>query len=1508
MTRSFLLRTLLVTIIAVSCLAPTFLRAEPWSVPDPSKMVAIQPVSPEKLAHSVRPAGKDGNIVRFSPAPHVSTYRLGLLVNPEASPGENYFPAQINQYVLFVIYYDFTLNCEQGTIITFSDILEKIPPTHGLIATNGNNTVPVTAGPEAGACAGNVYKGTPVYYEWTDTSHASYQDAFQLIILGTAIDNYTASIDATEPDKDLGKTCPRCADPISVANGNVYEEVTDYQTADGRLAFTRSYNSLSSPSTYAKTLGWRWRSNYDRYLHILLSNDILTGALIERPDGQIQSFTYNGSTFTSDSDISATLVLNSAGEYVYTDPDDTVETYNVISYFQGQLTQIVARGGYTTNLAYNSDNTLASVTDMYGRSLTFGYTSGMLTSLVTAEGTDITYGYATYASATSSGNALATVAYPTTPATGLTYQHSYVSDTSWITAVIDEDGNTYASWTYDQNGRGLSSQLAGGANLTTVSYDDSGSGSGMVARTVTNALGVADTYSFTLLQNVPKVSSISRASTATTAAATRSFTYDANGYLASSTDWNGYLTSFVNDARGDPTSEVEASGTSVARTTTTVWDAVWHQPDSVATQNLTTTYVYGTLGNVASRRDVASGLSRTWSYVWTNGNLTKVTGPRTDVSQVTRFTYDSTGGLASVIDAVGNVTRYTNTPGGLPTVQTDPNGVVSRFTYDGRQRLLTRALSTAAGTLTTSFAYDPAGNAIKTTLPDGSYLAYGYDAAHRLTMLADPLGSVIGYTLDALGDRTATAIGKSGGAATWQDSATFDALGRKIVDVQGAGQTTSYTYDPQSQLLTTTDPLSRVTTQVPDALGRISSITDPANGVTSFTYDQHDRLLKETAPNKAATTNTYDGFGRLTQRISPDSGTTTYTYDLANNLTASQDAAGVVTDHTYDALDRITSTTYPADAAENVTDTYDQTGHGFGIGRLTSLTDAAGSASFTYDERGNQLTQKRVSGAVTLTTTTAYDKASRVASVTYPSGVLASYTHDQAGHVTAIAGQAGSTQATIVSGATYAPFGPLTAMSYGDGVAETRTYDLSYRMSQLTTGTVQGLTYSYNAADLVTGIADSVTPGNAQTFGYDTLNRLKTAAGAYGSFAWTYDASGNRLTQTLGGVSTTYGYTAKSNLLSSLASGGSTTQVTTSAAGNTLAVTPASGSAVIRTYNQAERLANVTIGGTQTAAYTYDAFGNRFAKTTAAGTSLFQYDPAGHLLEETTGAGGLKTDTFYLNGAPVADVTPAALFFLHTDRLGTPQVSTTTSGAVAWRAAYQPFGTNTGTSGLFTQNLRFPGQYADAETGDYQNGFRDYDPSLGRYLETDPIGLAGGVNSFAYAAGNPIGVTDRSGLCPPCIVLAVEAAELAVESVEAAEVAGETVEEAEAAEPAADALRRAAELARDLAERIAQDSSSHCDLTDARGAKHILDGDGPGRGGGHRAGTGKSGKSEFPSSWSDKKILDAVSDVATDPASTRTSQGSRNISQGTVDGVDIQTVDDGRRIITGYPTNAPRNP
>jgi RHS repeat-associated protein len=108
--------------------------------------------------------------------------------------------------------------------------------------------------------------------------------------------------------------------------------------------------------------------------------------------------------------------------------------------------------------------------------------------------------------------------------------------------------------------------------------------------------------------------------------------------------------------------------------------------------------------------------------------------------------------------------------------------------------------------------------------------------------------------------------------------------------------------------------------------------------------------------------------------------------------------------------------------------------------------------------------------------------------------------------------------------------------------------------------------------------------------------------------------------------------------------------------------------------------------------------------------------------------------------------TPAKLYYYHNDHRGTPQVLTDSSGAVVWRATYDPFGQATVTVNTITNNLRDAGQYFDSETGLHYNWFRYYDPKVGRYISSDPIGLKGGLNTYLYARANPLRYTDPLGL------------------------------------------------------------------------------------------------------------------------------------------------------------------
>jgi RHS repeat-associated protein len=155
----------------------------------------------------------------------------------------------------------------------------------------------------------------------------------------------------------------------------------------------------------------------------------------------------------------------------------------------------------------------------------------------------------------------------------------------------------------------------------------------------------------------------------------------------------------------------------------------------------------------------------------------------------------------------------------------------------------------------------------------------------------------------------------------------------------------------------------------------------------------------------------------------------------------------------------------------------------------------------------------------------------------------------------------------------------------------------------------------------------------------------------------------------------------------------------------------------------------------------------------AVAQTRFLYDLGGRLIAETDAAGTVLREYLWLGDTPVGFVAQAqgasgrSLFFVHADHLDTARVITDASGQVAWQALREPFGATTVLAGNpLDWPLRFPGQYLDSETGWHYNYFRDYDARIGRYIESDPIGLDGGINSYGYVDASPVGYTDRYGL------------------------------------------------------------------------------------------------------------------------------------------------------------------
>ena len=1212
---------------------------------------------------------------------------------------------------------------------------------------------------------GNVInRASPPPIGWSPAAMAvdSSSNIFAADNGGFRVIKYRSTSPVIQPDKSLGGSCDYdgevfVGEPINVGTGNVYDETTDYETlGPNKLSFIRYYNSLAKINSVPPALGQNWHSNYDRQLTILPSLIVY----VARADGQGLQFNAVGANWISDSDVR--LKLTQLGNtWTLTNADDSVETY-ITNGNSGKaiLTSIRARNGYIQTLNYGANNQVASVTDSYNRTLSFTYQNGLLQTVTTPDHLVLTYNYDASGVTSGTPDRLRTVAYSTTPQTGKTYLYENANLPLALTGIIDENGNRFASWMYDQSGRGLASQFGMGASLTMVAYNDTDG-----SRTVTHALGQQEVYHFATLQGVPKVTEINRSATVATAAATKTSSYDANGYLASESDWNGNTTNYVNDASGRMTVMTEAFGTPDERPTTISYFQNYHLPARIVASNLTSTFGYDANANLLTKMLTdtttttnpysTTGQNRTWTFTWANGLLTSVQNPRRDVNAFTIFTYDGSSTLVKTTNALGQTIQVTqHTPGGLPLTIVDANGVVTKLTYDARLRLTSSALNTSKGLLTTQYSYDPAGNLLTLTLPDGSAIANTYDIAHRLIGMTDLFRQTIGYTLDAAGDRTQVAVADATGTIQRREANTFDALARLTQATRGANQTTQYTYDNDNNVAMFTDPLGHAQTQAFDNLNRLAQNTNAAHSVTAWSYDAQDRPQTVTAPNGAITTYVHDGFGDIIEKISPDSGTTVYNYDADGNQTRKVDATGAVTNYSYDVLDRVTTATYPANVSENVTYAYDQSGRGFGVGRLTTLTDAAGTLQRSYDERGNTLQEARTISGTTLSTAYTYDAVSRIAGITYPSGWTVGYVRDAMGRTTSVTAKApGGAVQTVASNIGYKPFGPVNSLTFGNNVVETRAFDGSYRLTSLTsvgTHPLQNLGYGYDAADNVLTNTDGVTPQNSQTFGYDTLNRLTGAMGGYGSLAYTYDSVSNRLTQTQGGILTTYSYVPQSNRLTSLTSGGVTQTLGYTAAGNISAA--GSSPNLTTTYNQAGRLASVNQPGTKkgNVQYVYDAFGRRLVKLPSAqGQTLYQYDTQNRMLEEKGFTASAVADYIYLDdGRLIATISPSAksIYYVHSDRLGTPQLATNNAQAVVWSTAYMPFGQTGTVSGAITQDMRLPGQYFDTETGWNQNGFRDYVPALGRYLESDPIGLDGGMNTYAYVNGNPVKNVDLMGL------------------------------------------------------------------------------------------------------------------------------------------------------------------
>lgn len=1135
--------------------------------------------------------------------------------------------------------------------------------------------------------------------------------------------------------KNLGK--PQQSDlcvgnPVNVASGNKYAEERDYLGAgDFPLEFVRRHNSQLLHVWPDLTAMPRWRGSYGKAV-LYNGHPTFPAADVHREDGKLIRFEPVGGTWQTDADVNLKLTqhLDTGGAttgWTVTNENDVREEYDA----EGRLVSQSNRAGITHTVSYTPSGRIASVVHSFGYQIAFNYdVSNRLVSLSLPGGGTIAY--------ENDGARLNRVTYP--DSSSKRYHHE--NSTWWgaLTGITDESNTRFATYSYDSNGRVSVSEHAGGADRHTFAYPSS------TSTTVTDPLNETRTWTHGIVLDSARAMSVSSESPSCPSAA-KSKSYDANGNPSSTVDFNDIDTRRTYDlARNLETSRTEAYGTPRARTITTTWHSTFRLPTQIDEPGKRTTFTHDSNGNVLTKSvlDTSTSESRTWTYTYNSfGQVLTANGPRTDVSDVTTYTYyncttgSQCGQVNTITNAAGHVTTYnTYNAHGQPLTITDPNGLVTTLTYDARQRLTSRTV----GTEQTTFAYWPTGLLKKATLPDSSFLEYTYDAAHRLTEIEDSEGNRIVYTLDAMGNRTSENLYDPSSALTQTRTRVFNTLNQLWKEIGAAGTaavTTTFSYDDEGNQTDIAAPLSRNTSQDYDELNRLTQVTDPLSGVTHYGYNALDQLISVTDPRSKVTSYTYNALGDLKQQVSPDTGTTTNTYDSGGNVATSTDARSKTATYTYDALNRVASVSYPD---QTISYTYDSGTNQ--KGRLTQVSDASGSTSWSYDTHGRVLSRQQSMG-VTKTLGNAYDSAGRLQTLTLPSGNTIGYGYTD-GKITSLTLN-GST--TILSNVLYQPFGPTSGWTWGNSTLAVREYDTDGKVTDIDSAGLK--TFSYDDAFRITGIADAADSSLSQSYGYDLLDRLTSATGTSLNQGWTYDANGNRLSQT-GGAASTYSISSTSNRLSSV-SGALTRTYGYDNSGNTTS----DGTATF-TYNDAGRMVGATKAGVTTT-YALNALGQRVKKTTSGSSRYFVYDEAGHLVGEYDDSGSLLQETVWLGDTPVATLKPNGgsvnHFYVHTDHLNTPRsISRPSDNVVVWRWDSDPLGSTLanedpdGDSNLFAYGLRFPGQFFDSETGLHYNYRRDYDQQTGRYVESDPIGLDGGLNTYSYVDNDPVGSDDEGGM------------------------------------------------------------------------------------------------------------------------------------------------------------------
>jgi RHS repeat-associated protein len=1091
----------------------------------------------------------------------------------------------------------------------------------------------------------------------------------------------------SRPSPDGGEPNAYVGKPINVTNGNMYVQETDYQlpAVGEAINVTRTYNSILQN---IGLFGRGWSTAYDESIQAY-DNKLLR---LNLPDGRAVYFgrmTTTGAFSSLAPDFRGQVTKNGDGSFIVSFEDGRTHNLNAA----GKLLTLTDHNNNQTSLTYDTNGKLASITDAFGRVLSLTTdANGRVASLTDSMGTVATYAYGT-------SQELLSVTYADN--SKFQFAYGYANSKLVLASVTDALGNVLESHTYDSLGRALTSEVQGGVESYTLSYVSA------TETDVTDGLGHVTKYFLDKSKGRNVVTRIEGSCACSGGTNVQTWTYDNKLNILSKTNAANQTTTFTYDASGNPLTVTNALGT--------------------------TTLTYNSFGDALTITDPMNGV--TTNTYDTHSNLLTT---KDALNHTTTFTYDALGELLTSKDALNHITTLTWNTSGQLAQMTDAANHSTAYAYDTRGRIT--ALTNALNEIT-SFEYDVAGRLKKVIYPDTSYVQSTYDLGGRRTKVRDARGNETNFAYDAANRLTSVT-----NADNKTTSYAYDLMSHLTSVTDALNRTTSYEYDSLNRLNKITHPpatsgATPLTEQIAyDVGGRVTSRTDEAGRVTGYEYDNANRLIKLTGPTSQATQYEYnarsettavvdalnqryefahDAAGRVTQ-VTRSSLSMSYSYDAVGNQTQRTDYNNQTTTFAHDNLNRLTTTTYPD--ATTVSYAYDA------LSRMSSATNANGTVSLSYDSRG------RVSATTDVFNQTVgygYDANSNRTSLSLGQATSATYQYDSLNRLTQITDPANANV-----GYAYDATNKLTSRTLPNGVTASYLYDGLDRLTRLTdatsAATITDAQYQRNTASQITQIAE---PAQIRNFTYDSADRLTSVTNPTQTLeSYSYDSVGNR---TASHVSSSYSY-QPFNRVTSIGSNSYSYDNN----GNLISKTDSSGTWAY-TWDYENRLKQVTRPDSTTINYKYDALGRRIQRSKSTGGSTnFVYDGE-DVLKDINSDGSTVN---YLNGLGVDEKlrqtgSSGTLYFSH-DYLGSTRALTDTSGNVVESISYDSFGNGASTLSRYG----YTGREWDADANLYYYRNRWYDPQEGRFISEDPIGLEGGINSYAYVGNNPINLIDPSGL------------------------------------------------------------------------------------------------------------------------------------------------------------------